>query len=362
MNVSNIRGAGVNPTDAVANEEPAGQYREQYRQLLSRYETDFSDWQKISASVKAHAGEAVSLAVDRQFSEAKTKSDALQTAINAFPPDTDDIKHKIGELEALLSELSVRTAAATALSDDDADIEALRKIWENLPDADKAYLGTEFTKAIETRFSELNAKIAELKKAIEDGADPSVIEALRAEIAELKTQQDTLISGKTDGSVMSVADRINCLKSLEDAKENKYVSDEEYAAFRQKLLQTDVSKQISKEDFETQLTEIVLPVIQKEVRENTEKTEAASKHQAAQNELLKNNIALRVMRENNSFLEFKINAEADEKLQEKGDFNPQVRRLRDEGSWQMPKITRQQEVTQMQNEDERRREKTAQIR
>ena len=128
------------------------------------------------------------------------------------------------------------------------------------------------------------------------------------------------------------------------------------------MLSTDASKQISKEDFQTQLDAVVLPAAQKKAQESVETTEAVSKHAASINELLKNNIALKVMQEKNSFLEFKLNAEADAKLQEKAEFNPQVKQLRDEGRWQTPEMTRQREVTQMQNEDERLREETAQMR
>ena len=128
------------------------------------------------------------------------------------------------------------------------------------------------------------------------------------------------------------------------------------------MLSTDVSKQISKEDFQTQLDAVVFPAVQKEAQESVERTEIDSRHTAAINELLKNNIALKVMQENNSFLEFKLNAEMDAKLQEKAEFNPQVKQLRDEGRWQMPDATRQQEMTQELNEDERRREKIAQMR
>ena len=80
------------------------------------------------------------------------------------------------------------------------------------------------------------------------------------------------------------------------------------------------------------------------------------------NDLLKNNIALKVMLEKNNFLEFELDAKTEQAFQEKAEFNPQVKQLRDEGRWQTPEMTRQREVTQMQNEDERLREETAQMR
>ena len=80
------------------------------------------------------------------------------------------------------------------------------------------------------------------------------------------------------------------------------------------------------------------------------------------NDLLKNNIALKVMLEKNNFLEFELDAKTEQAFQKKAEFNPQVKQLRDEGRWQTPEMTRQREVTQMQNEDERLREETAQMR
>ena len=79
------------------------------------------------------------------------------------------------------------------------------------------------------------------------------------------------------------------------------------------------------------------------------------------NDLLKNNIALKVMLEKNNFLEFELDAKTEQAFQKKAEFNPQVKQLRDEGRWQTPNVTRQQEMQEL-NEDERRREKTAQMR
>ena len=205
-----------------------------------------------------------------------------------------------------------------------------------------------------------------------DGAEDSDIEPVKGGLSDSMKRaavqwgigrvlynMDTVFVGieKKEGELRLFDQQI---VSLEENK--KYLGDEAYATFKQQLLSTDASKQISKEDFQTQLDGIIIPAVQKEAQESVERTEAVSKHAASMNELLKNNIALKVMQEKNSFLEFKLNSEADAKLQERAEFNPQVKQLRDEGRWQAPDFTRQQEVTQMLNEDERRREKIAQIR
>lgn len=363
MSISNVNNGdvpSVNPTNTVTNEQLTKQYEEQYQQLLSQYEAAHTDWDNVSSDIKTYVGETVQLAINNRLTDAEVKLGALKTAVEASDPKADDLKTKTDELKALLSNLTAAIAAVPILATDGADIDTLRKTWEKLSETDKSTLGTEFTQAIEAQFSALNAKISELKQAIEDNTDASVIENLQTEIAELKARLSTLINGTTDGSVTSLTDRITCLKSLEEAK--KYTGDEVYATFKQQLLSTDASKQISKEDFQTQLDAIVFPAVQKEAQESVETTETVSKHAAAINELLKNNIALKVMQEKNSFLEFKLNAEADAKLQERAEFNPQVKQLRDEGRWQTPDATRQQEMTQELNEDERRREKIAQMR
>lgn len=363
MSVSNINSndvPSVNPTDGTKNEELLKQYREQYQQLLSQYEDAAAIWSNTASDVKTSAGESIVLAIDNQLNEAQKKLDAFQAAINASEPSEETLKTMAEELKASVSNVTAYIAAVPTAVADTADIKALREAWEALSADDKALLGSEFTQAIEAKFAASNEKIAELQKAIANGADASNIKELQSEISELKAQLNILINGTTDGSVMPLTDRVDCLKSLEENK--KYLGDEAYATFKQQLLSTDASKQISKEDFQTQLDAIVFPAAQKEAQESAKATEAASKQQSAINELLKNNIALKVMQEKNSFLEFKLNAEADAKLQERAEFNPQVKQLRDEGRWQTPDVTRQQEMTQELNEEERRREKIAQMR
>lgn len=365
MSISNINNSDVpniNPIDATTNGKSKQQYREQYQQLLSQHEAAFDTWRDTVSDVKTQIGESVRLAIDNQLKEAKEKLAAFQAAMNASEPSEEILKTMTEELTASLNNVTAYIAAVPTSVADTADIAALRETWEGLSDTDKTLIGSEFTQSIEAKFAAFNAKIVELQKAIADGADASDIEKLQSEIFGLKMQLSTLINGTTDGSAMSVTDRIACSKSLEEAKDNKYVSDEQYETLKQQLLQTDVLKQISKENFEEQLDAIIAPAIQDEVQKNVEATESASERAAVINELLKNNIALKVMQEKNNFLEFKLNAEADAKLQEKAEFNPQVKQLRDEGRWQTPEMTRQREVTQMQNEDERRREATAQVR
>jgi len=363
MSISNVNNGdvpSVNPTDGTQNEELLKQYQEQYEQFLSQYKDASAAWSNTASDVKTGAGESIRLAIENQLNEAQKKLDAFQAAINASEPSEETLKTMVEELKASVSNVTAYIAAVPTAVADTADIKALRETWEKLSETDKGTLGTNFTQAIEAQFSALNAKISELMQAIKDNADASVIENLQTEIAELKARLSTLINGTTDGSATSLTDRITCLKSLEEAK--KYTGDDAYATFKQQLLSTDVSKQISKADFQTQLDAIILPAVQKEAQKSVETTEAVSKHAASVNELLKNNIALKVMQEKNSFLEFKLNAEADAKLQEKAEFNPQVKQLRDEGRWQTPDVTRQQEMTQELNEEERRREKIAQIR
>lgn len=359
-NVNNSDVPSVNPTDGTKNEELLKQYQEQYQQFLSQYQDASAAWSNIASDIKTGAGESVRLAINNQLNEAQKKLDAFQAAINTSEPSEETLKAMAEELETSIGNVTAYIAAIPTSVADTANIKALRETWEELSADDKVLLGSEFKQAIDAKFDAFNDKIAELQQAIKDGADASNIKELQDEISELKKQLNTLVNGKTDGSVMPLTDRIDCLKTLEKSK--KYLGDEVYATFKQQLLSTDASKQISKEDFQTQLDAIVFPAVQKEVQESVETTETVSKHAASVNELLKNNIALKVMQEKNSFLEFKLNAEADAKLQEKAEFNPQVKQLRDEGQWQTPDVTRQQEVTQMLNEDERRREKIAQMR
>ena len=363
MRISNVNNGdvpSVNPTDGTKNEELLKQYQEQYQQFLSQYQDASAAWSNTASDVKTGAGESVRLAINNQLNEAQKKLDAFQAAINASEPSEETLKAMAEELETSIGNVTAYIAAIPTSVADIANIKALRETWEELSADDKVLLGSEFKQVIDAKFDAFNDKIAELQQAIKDGADASNIKELQDEISELKKQLNTLVNGKTDGSVMPLTDRIDCLKTLEESK--KYLGDEVYATFKQQLLSTDASKQISKEDFQTQLDAIVFPAVQKEVQESVETTETVSKHAASVNELLKNNIALKVMQEKNSFLEFKLNAEADAKLQEKAEFNPQVKQLRDEGQWQTPDVTRQQEVTQMLNEDERRREKIAQMR
>ncbi len=365
MSVSNVNNGdvpSVNPTDGTKNEELLKQYREQYQQLLSQYQDASVAWSRIASETKTRIGDSICLAIDKQLDEARKKLDAFQVAINASGSSEETLKTMADVCKASVSNVTAYIATVPTTVANAADISALRKIWEGLPDTDKTLLGSEFTQAIEAKFTAFNAKIITLQKAIAEGADASVVEKLQSEITELKTQLSALINGTTDGSTMSITDRIACLKSLEEAKWNMYVSDEQYATFRQQLLQTDISKQISKENFQTQLDAVALPEVQRKIMEDAETNKAISKHAAAVNELLKNNVALKVMQEKNSFLEFKLNSEADAKLQERAEFNPQVKQLRDEGRWQTPDATRQQEMTQELNEEERRREKIAQMR
>ena len=370
MSISNVktRASAVNPTNAPANEKLTKQYQEQYQQSLSQYETALATWSGVPSASKTCMGEAVCLAIAKQLTETDAKLKELQAVIYALgemvDTEAEEVKNKkrAEVLGALLSKLTANISAVTTLSANDWDINALRKIWEGLSKADKAYLGEHFTQTIDAQFSALNAKISELKKAIEEGADPSIIKELQTEISKLTTQLSALIKGTADGFVMSVTDRIACLKSLGKAKQNQYINDDEYMTFVKKLSQTDISKQISKADFEAQLQEAIQKSPRQKSQEYIKETERNSKSCEIQNELLKNNIALKVMQAENSFLEFKLNAEADKDLQEKGDFNPQVKRLRDEGRWQMPKMTRQQEMTQMQDENGQQREGTTRVR
>ena len=361
MSISSITDGtpAVQSTDSVTDEALLKHYREQYQQLLSQYEDASAAWKDTALGAETGVDESVQLAINSQLDEAKAKLDALKAVVDASEPSEKTLKTMVEELKTSLSNVTAYIATVPTMVTDTADIAALRKIWEGLSDADKTLLGSEFTQAMEAKFTAFNEKIGELQKAITDGAAASTIGNLQTEIAALKTQLDILTNGATDSSVMSITDRIDCLKSLEDSK--KYLEGEAYATFRQQLLSTDVSKQISKEDFQTQLAAAILPAVQKEGEEAIESNEIIAKHAAAVNELLKNNIALKVMRENNSFLEFKFNVEADAKLQEEAEFNPQVKQLRDEGRWQTPNVTRQQEMQEL-NEDERRREKTAQMR
>lgn len=356
MSVSNIRNGdipSVHPTDAIAHEALAKQYGEHYQQLFSQYEAALNAWSDVDPEAKTRIGESMCLAVDKHLTETKGKLDAFRTALSTSETSEGTLKALSEALGTSVNHVTASVAAAATSTADSADVSALKKIWESLSDADKALLGTEFTRAMEAKFAAFNETVAELQKAIEEGASSSVIEALQAKLSELKMQLSAFIQGTADGSVMSLTDRIDCLKSLENAKANKSVDDEEYATLRRELLLTDVSKQISKEKFKTQLDEIISGTIQKEAKEYVKKAEIFAQHMAAQNELFKNNITLKVMQEKNNFLEFKLDAEAEENLQEKAEFNPQVKRLIDEGRWQMPKMTRQQEITIEQIRNER---------
>ena len=358
--VTNENISGVSETDTTENAKLKQQYREQYQQLLSQYENASAAWHNTASDVQTNIGEAVCLAIDNQLEGAKTKLDALKAAVEASEPSETTLKTAAEACKASVSNVAAYIAAVPTVVADTAAIMELRETREGLSEADEALLGTKFTQAIEAKFTAFNAKIAELKKAVEDGSGASAIEKLQSEISGLKTQLSTLINGTEDGAAMSIRDRIECFRSLETGK--NYLSEENYTDFKKELLQTDISKQISKNSFETQLDKSVLDKAENEAKETVEKNEEVSKHAASLNALLKNNIGLKVMREKNSFLEFKLNTEADAKLQEKAEFNPQVKQLRDEGSWQTPDVTRQQEMVQELNEDERRREKTAQMR
>lgn len=361
MSVPNITDdtQAIQSTDSVADEALLKQYQEQYQQLLSQYEDASTAWKDTAPGAETGVDESVQLAINSQLDEAEAKLDALKAAVDASEPSEETLKTAAEACKASVSNVAAYIAAVPMMVADLAAVTQLQETCEHLSDADKTLLGSEFTQAMEAKFTAFNEKIDELKEAIKEGKEPSVIQNLQTEIAAGKTQLDTLTNGTTDSSVMSITDRIDCLKSLEDSK--KYLEDEAYATFKQQLLSTDVSKQISKEDFQTQLVAATLPAAQKEGEKAVESNEVISKQAAAVNELLKNNIALKVMQANNSFLEFKFNVEADAKLQEEAEFNPQVKQLRDEGRWQTPNVTRQQEMQEL-NEDERRREKTAQMR
>ena len=359
MSVSNINSndvPSVNQADGAKNEE----YREQYQQLLSQYGDASAAWRDTASDIKTSAGTSICTAIGNQLNETKKKLDAFQAAVNASESSEETLKTMAEACKASVSNVTAYIAMVPMTVADAADISALRKIWEGLSDADKTLLGSEFTQAIEAKFAAFNAKIVELQKAIADGADASVIEKLQSEITELKTQLSALINGTTDGSTMSITDRIACLKLLEEAK--KYTGDEAYATFTQQLLSTDVSKQISAEDFQAQLNGIIIPSIQKAAQKDVEETKSASQRATVINDLFKNNIALKVMLEKNNFLEFELDAKTEQAFQKKAEFNPQVKQLRDEGRWQTPEMTRQREVTQTLNEDERLREETAQMR
>ena len=365
MSVSNINSndvPSVNQADGAKNEDQLKQYQDQYQQLLSQYGDASAAWSNTASDIKTDAGTSICTAIGNQLNETKKKLDAFQAAVNASESSEETLKTMAEACKASVSNVTAYIAMVPMTVADAADISALRKIWEGLSDADKTLLGSGFTQATEAQFSAFNAKIVASQKAIADGADASVIEKLQSEITELKTQLSALINGTTDGSIMSITDRIACLKLLEEAKGHKHLGDEVYATFKQQLLSTDASKQISAEDFQAQLNEIIIPSIQKAAQKDVEETKSASQRAAAMNKLLKNNVTLKVMLEKNNFLEFELDAKTEQAFQEKAEFNPQVKQLRDEGRWQTPEMTRQREVTQMQNEDERLREETAQMR
>ena len=236
-NISNNDVPSVNPTDGTKNEELLKQYREQYQQLLSQYGDASAAWRDTASDIKTSAGTSICTAIGNQLNETKKKLDAFQVAVNTSGSSEETLKTMVEACKASVSNVTAYIAMVPMTVADAADISALRNIWEGLSDADKTLLGSGFTQAIEAKFAAFNAKIVELQKAIAEGADASVVERLQSEITELKTQLNTLINGTTDGSTISLTDRVDCLKTLEESK--KYLGDEAYATFKQQLLSTD---------------------------------------------------------------------------------------------------------------------------
>jgi archaellum component FlaC len=220
MSVSNINSndvPSVNEADGAKNEDQLKQYQDQYQQLLSQYGDASAAWSNTASDIKTDAGTSICTAIGNQLNETKKKLDAFQAAVNASESSEETLKTMAESCKASVSNVTAYIAMVPMTVADAADISALRKIWGGLSDADKTLLGSEFTQAIEAQFSAFNAKIVASQKAIAEGADASVIEKLQSEITELKTQLSALINGTTDGSIMSITDRIACLKLLEEA-------------------------------------------------------------------------------------------------------------------------------------------------
>ena len=162
MSISNVktRAPTVNSTNNPANEKLTKQYREQYQQLLSQYETALATWSDVPSASKTCMGEAVCLAIAKQLTETDAKLKELQAVIYALgemvDTEAEEVKNKkrAEVLGALLSKLTANISAVTTLSANDGDINALRKIWEGLSKADKAYLGEHFTQTIDAQFSD----------------------------------------------------------------------------------------------------------------------------------------------------------------------------------------------------------------
>ena len=363
MSISTINDGdvpSVNSTDGTQNEELLKQYREQYQQFLSQYEDASAAWSNTASDVKTNVGEAVIIAVNNKLNEAQEKLNAFQAIVNTSETSEETLKTMVEELKTSVSNVTAYIAAVSTMAADIADVAALKKTFGALSDADKILLGSEFTQAPDAKFDAFNKKIAELKTDIAEGKDPSVIQELQTKITELKAALDNLINGTTDGSIMSLTNRLACLKSLEENR--AYLSETQYKMLQEQLVSTDLSKQISKEAFETQLEAIILSAVRQKTSEDIKAAEETQKSNTAYNEILKNNLTLKVMQAKSSLRDIELEAQMDEKQQKEADFNPQVKRLRDEGRWQVEENMRQQEITSEHIREEQHREVANQVR
>ena len=269
MSVSNI----TNNTPAEStNDKMDPTKKQEFQDKLNGYETT---WNEISDKNL----------LDKNLKEdIEAKLAALQELI-----DTEGEEARINELINVLAVLIPQSK--------------LKITWANISNADKNLLkGCD-----NTIYDEIEAKFAELQKLIDANGEET-------KINELINALNVLINGSAEN--MSVAKRIECLKKLDSEKGN--LSDDNYLKIKEKLKSKNY---ITENEFKSLLSSSKL------------EKDFGDEFVYAKNRRLGQSMhmSMKVIQAQNMYKEFEVENLAYNKMQEKAEKDPEMKKYLNEG-------------------------------
>lgn len=272
MSVSNI----TNNTPAEStNDKMDPTKKQEFQDKLNGYETT---WNEISDKNL----------LDKNLKEdIEAKLAALQELI-----DTEGEEARINELINVLAVLIPQSK--------------LKIAWANISNADKNLLKGRDN----TIYDEIEAKFAELQKLIDANGEET-------KINELINTLNVLINGSAEN--MSVAERIKCLKKLDSEKDN--LSDDDYLKIKGKLKNKDY---ITENEFNALL---LLCKSDKCVKLYEDKLVCAKNRLLGQSM----HMSMKVIQAQNMYKEFEVENLAYNKMQEKAEKDPEMKKYLNEG-------------------------------
>ncbi len=269
MSVSNI----TNNTPAEStNDKMDPTKKQEFQDKLNGYETT---WNEISDKNL----------LDKNLKEdIEAKLAALQELI-----DTEGEEARINELINVLAVLIPQSK--------------LKIAWANISNADKNLLKGRDN----TIYDEIEAKFAELQKLIDANGEET-------KINELINALNVLINGSAEN--MSVAKRIECLKKLDSEKGN--LSDDNYLKIKEKLKSKNY---ITENEFKSLLSSSKL------------EKDFGDEFVYAKNRRLGQSMhmSMKVIQAQNMYKEFEVENLAYNKMQEKAEKDPEMKKYLNEG-------------------------------